>query len=239
MDGRWWCLQHVEFEGPALLADALARAGQPLEVCRLDLGHRLPDPAVVAGLVVLGGPMNALDDTHHPHLRAERALLAACVSLQVPVLGICLGAQLLAAALGSAVIRGPEPEIGVGTVELTAAGHDDPVLGGAGCSVPVVHWHEDTVELPPGAELLATSSRYPLQAFRAGPLAYGFQFHVELGPAQHRLLEANMPRQHLPSVEELDPVARAGRPVLDRFVALADHHTAAGAAATTGRPGTP
>src|SRR6478735_6473846 len=130
MTGSWWCLQHVPFEGPAAIADAFAAHGVTLQVVRLDRGEALPALDEVAGLVVMGGPMGALDDAEHPYLPAERAFLAAVHDQAVPVLGVCLGAQLLAAALGAAVHRGPRGEVGSGTVELTPAGRNDPVLGG-------------------------------------------------------------------------------------------------------------
>jgi GMP synthase (glutamine-hydrolysing) len=136
------------------------------------------------------------------------------------VLGVCLGSQQLAAALGAEVKHGPEREIGLGRVELTPEGLADPVLGPAAdgaAGLPVVHWHGDTFDVPPGAVRLASSDRYPNQAFRAGPRAYGLQFHVEVD----RALAAGW-EPHLPAgVELAEPgraaVERAGRSVLERF----------------------
>ncbi|MDR7276905.1 type 1 glutamine amidotransferase [Catenuloplanes atrovinosus] len=209
-------LQHVPFEGPALITPALAGAGADVRVVRLDLGDPVPDAAEVGALVVLGGPMGALDDHDHPHLARERALIADCVRRDRPVLGVCLGAQLLAAALGADVRRGPAAESGTGTVTLTPAGLDDPVLGPAGPRPPVVHWHRDTFGLPAGAVLLAGSDTYPHQAFRAGR-SYGFQFHVEFdGDALDRAAP------HLPAGTVIDPVAMravetAGAHILARW----------------------
>ncbi|GAB7050897.1 type 1 glutamine amidotransferase [Catenuloplanes indicus] len=209
-------LQHVAFEGPALIARALSAAGAATRTVRLDLGEPLPAAADLDALVVLGGPMGALDDQEHPHLVRERALIAECARRDVPVLGVCLGAQLLAAALGADVHRGPAVEAGTGTVTLTPAGRADPVLGPSGPVLPVVHWHRDTFTLPPGATLLAGSGAYPHQAFRSGR-SYGFQFHVEFDrPA----LDAAAP--HLPPGTVVDPAAMrdvttAGTRILARW----------------------
>lgn len=173
-------LQHAPWEGPALVARALANGapGVPLAVRSVvdDAAPDLPAPADLAGLVVMGGPMNADDDARHPGLVAERALLAAAVDAEVPVLGVCLGMQLLARALGAAVHAGHGTEIGFAPVEVTA---DDPVLAPLGATPTVLHWHSDAADLPTGATLLAWTELTPVQAFRAGS-ALGLQFHLEL-----------------------------------------------------------
>lgn len=173
-------LQHAPWEGPALVARAVAEhaPGVALSVRSVldDAAPDLPDPAALAGLVVMGGPMGADDDARHPGLPAERALLARAVDADVPVLGVCLGMQLLARALGAVVHAGHGTEIGFAPVEVVA---DDPVLRPLGPAPTVLHWHSDAAELPEGATLLARSTLTPVQAFRAGS-ALGLQFHLEL-----------------------------------------------------------
>jgi len=161
--------------------------------------------------------MGAFDDLDHPHLPAERELIAECTSRGTPVLGVCLGAQLLAASLGGHVYRGPAPEIGLGTVQLTEDGRRDRVLGPAGPELAVLHWHQDTFELPDGATLLATNTQYRHQAFRVGT-AYGLQFHVEIDDTA---LEQAAP--HLPPGIVIEPraaaaVADRGQHVVHRWV---------------------
>jgi GMP synthase-like glutamine amidotransferase len=217
----WAVIQHVEFEGPGLIAPVAARHCVGLDVHCLYAGDSVPRLDSLGGLVVMGGPMSAGDTPAHPHLAEERALMAEAVEAGLPVLGVCLGAQLLARALGAGVFRGEHAEVGLGEVELTREGRADPILGPAGSPLPVLHWHQDTFDLPEGAVRLAGSHHYPNQAFRVGPLAYGLQFHVELD----RELAAQL-RHHLPAGVELpdrprERVERAGWPILDRFFALA------------------
>ncbi|GIG41031.1 type 1 glutamine amidotransferase [Cellulomonas phragmiteti] len=175
-------LTHAPHEGPGAIARALA--GVPYGVRTvLDVAEpRLPALADVSGVVVMGGPMDADDVAGHPGLAAERGLLAAAVDAGVPVLGVCLGHQLLALALGARLHRRTAREVGFAPVRLVA---DDPVLGGLGAvgdAPSVLHWHSDEVDLPEGATLLASSDVTTVQAFRAGS-ALGVQFHPELDTA--------------------------------------------------------
>lgn len=184
---RCLIVQHVPAEQPYLLAEALAGRGVDLAVHAVPDGPPLPaDAAGVDGLVVMGGPMSARSDDGFPTRRAELALLADAVRRGVPTLGVCLGAQLLAAATGGAVRAGQGPEIGWGPVDLAEAASDDCLLGGAGRQLTVLHWHGDTFDLPPGAVLLASNDRYRHQAFRLGDSAWGLQFHVEVDAAAVR-----------------------------------------------------
>jgi GMP synthase (glutamine-hydrolysing) len=133
----------------------------------------------VGGLIVLGGPMGAYEQDKHPFLRSETALLEKAIAAGRPVLGICLGAQLIAQVLGARVYPGEKREVGWAPVTLTADGRDDPLFAGGDETLTVFHLHGDTYELPPDGANLATSRVYEQQAFRWGEIVYGFQFHLE------------------------------------------------------------
>jgi GMP synthase (glutamine-hydrolysing) len=169
-------VQHTAHEGLGHLQEWLPDAGVDVHPIHPYLGHRVPPYVEGDALIVLGGPMGALDDEVAPWLPATRALLASAIADGVPTLGICLGAQLLAAAAGGEVQRGAlGPELGLDTVTVS---QPDLLLPPGEWSV--VQWHFDTVvRLPESAALLASSSRYAAQAFRVGEVAWGLQFHVE------------------------------------------------------------
>jgi GMP synthase-like glutamine amidotransferase len=175
-------VQHVEPESAFAIGDALARAGIETDVRRVFDGDAIPpDASTHDGLVVMGGPMSAMFDDGFPTRRAELTMIADALARGVPVLGVCLGAQLLAIAAGARVERGADgPEVGWGPVELKPAAAADPLFEGVPERLDVLHWHGDTFELPPGAVHLARSTRYPNQAFRVADLAWGLQFHLEV-----------------------------------------------------------
>jgi GMP synthase (glutamine-hydrolysing) len=175
-------IQHVPWEGPHRILDACGALH--VETVKPLAGQPLPGHDEVAGAVVMGGPMNVDEVERFPALAAEREWLAAAVERDMPVLGICLGAQLLARALGAEVRAGEEPEIGFAPVEVDAPG--DPLLGALAPSAEVLHWHGDVFGLPDGAEHLASSERTECQAFRVGS-AWGVLFHPE---ADFALVEA-------------------------------------------------
>jgi GMP synthase (glutamine-hydrolysing) len=182
-------VQHTPTEPIARLGDWLGAAGLLLDVRTPYDGSVLPEtPESYAALIVLGGPMSAADDEAAPWLPRTRDLLRAGTSSGVPVLGICLGAQLLAAALGGRVDRGEAgPEVGPGLVAKRDLAADDRLFAPVPFTPDVVHWHWDQIStLPPGSTLLAASTRYPNQAFRYGARSWGLQFHVETTPEMVR-----------------------------------------------------
>jgi GMP synthase (glutamine-hydrolysing) len=171
-------IQHVPWEGPHRILDACGA----LAVSRVAplAGEQLPGHGEVSGVVAMGGPMNVDQVERHPGLAAEREWLAEAARIGMPVLGVCLGAQLLARALGAEVGPGEGPEIGFAPVDV----HDpaDPIVGALAPRTTVLHWHGDVFELPDGAQSLASSAQTEHQAFRAGN-AWGLLFHAEADAA--------------------------------------------------------
>jgi GMP synthase (glutamine-hydrolysing) len=168
-------LRHLTFEDLAAFAAPLAAAGYAVRYHDIGVDSWPPPPADL--LIVLGGPIGAYEDETYPFLVAEKELIAARLRARRPTLGICLGAQLMAASLGARVYPGPAKEIGWAQVELTEAGRAGPFAALA--EVPLLHWHGDTFDLPPDAVLLASTALYPHQAFAIGHHALACQFHPE------------------------------------------------------------
>lgn len=177
---RAHCLQHVAVEGPAYIAEWFAAGGHDLAITRLFEGEPLPDPIAVDLLVVMGGPMGAHDDAGVPWLAAEVAFIRQVIEAGTSVLGVCLGAQLVARALGADVRPNAEPEIGWFPVRSVG-----PVTEGVftfPAEITVFHWHGDTFELPDGAVHLADSDACANQAFQYGDRVIALQCHLEVTP---------------------------------------------------------
>lgn len=194
-------LKHVPFEGPGRIAPLLVARGYALELRELHQGAEVPralEPGEL--LVVMGGPMGVADvgRPEYPFLRDELALLERCVAEDAPVLGVCLGAQLLAAAAGANVAPMRDAhgerryEIGWGEVEWLHAGAPSQLFDGLPARTPVLHWHGDRFELPSAARRLASSAACDNQAFLLGSRQVGLQFHCEVGEREvEHFLEAD------------------------------------------------
>jgi GMP synthase (glutamine-hydrolysing) len=176
-------LRHVAFEDLGLLAPILDEAGWSISY-RDAPTDDLSDPAVEAAdlLIVLGGPIGVYETDAYPFLTDEITLLERRLAKDRPTLGICLGSQLMAKALGSRIFAGPVKEIGWGRVELTAAGCASCLAPLAADGARVLHWHGDTFDLPRNATRLASNANYENQAFAFGAQALALQFHIEPDP---------------------------------------------------------
>ena len=170
------CLKHVPFEGPGAFSPSLANHGCSLDY-RLVPKDGLPqDPGDL--LIIMGGPMSVNDPD--PWIAEETAFIRSALLAGTPVIGVCLGSQFMAKALGATVQPGAALEIGKTRIRLTEEGKLDPVLGMFPESLSVFEWHGEVFDLPPDCVALAGSEIAPLQAFRYGPHAYGLLFHVEI-----------------------------------------------------------
>lgn len=163
-----------------VIADGLDARGVPWRYVDVYRGEQLPDVTEASGLVVLGGEMNVDEVDAHPWLADVRTLTRRAVDAEVPFLGSCLGAQVLARAMGAPVSAGTVREVGFRKVEVLPAGADDPVLAPFAPSSLVFEFHQDECALPDDATLLATGDETVVQAFRVGEQAYGIQFHFEV-----------------------------------------------------------
>jgi GMP synthase-like glutamine amidotransferase len=178
-------LQHIACEPPGVFEDVLRERGVDLHRVELDEGDPLPDWRRFDAIVAMGGPMSVNDDAELPWLADEKRLIAEAARSGVPYWGVCLGVQLLAAALGARVYPGETPEVGLLPVVLTGEGRTDPVFRELEAELVTLQWHGDTFDLPEGAVRLASSPAYENQAFRFGR-AYGVQFHLEVSAEMAR-----------------------------------------------------
>jgi GMP synthase (glutamine-hydrolysing) len=179
-------VKNVTVEGPGTIEDHLRAANIPCTLIDLEQGQAFPDLQAYSHLVIMGGPMAVYEMDRTPYLRDEARIIGKAVSENKHVLGVCLGAQILAHVLGARVYPGRTKEIGWYDVTLTEEGMHDPCM--AALAVPsrpaaqVFQWHGDTFDLPAGAVRLASSELYPNQAFRYGDRVYALQFHIEVTP---------------------------------------------------------
>ncbi len=232
-------LQHAACESLGMIEGALTASDLSWRCFHTEVGDPVPQEiGAAAGLVVLGGSMGVHDQEQYPFLGEELRLIAQAVAQKVPILGVCLGAQLLAFALGAGV-KQAEQEIGWHPVFLTAEAAQDPLWHDVPETWTGFHWHRDCFETPPGAVSLASSALTPCQAFRFGRFAYGFQFHLEVTEAiiqdwtaefAEDLAGAGLGAAPILSriPKDLPPMQAVAREVFGRWAALAAQRASAG-----------
>lgn len=179
-------LQHADFEDLGCIAPWLAARGDTVTHTRLYAGEAPPAAAAFDALIVMGGPMNIYEYEAHPWLRAEKALIKAAVEAEKKLLGICLGAQLIADVLGGPVTRNTHTEIGWHPVRCTPAAKQTAAFRDFPETFSAFHWHGDTFALPPGAQPLMSSEACANQAFAVDERIAGIQFHLEVTAANAR-----------------------------------------------------
>jgi GMP synthase-like glutamine amidotransferase len=179
---RFHCLQHVPFETPGHIEDWIQEKGHRLSTTRLFVGDKMPAYDDFDVLIIMGGSMSVHEEDLFPWLKEEKAFLNEAIRLDKKVLGICLGAQLLAEALGANIFTSKEKEIGFMPVFLSSEGRATGIFEGLPDKPIVFHWHGETFDLPPAAICLAGSEACANQAFLYGSSLIGLQFHFEVTP---------------------------------------------------------
>ena len=224
-------LQHIHCETLGTIAEALDTKGLSYQYIRAYKGEPIPKTLGEAkGLVIMGGPMGVYEEKKHPFLRDEMRLIENTLKEEKPILGTCLGSQLLAHALKSQVTRGKQKEIGWYPVTLTQEAKSDPLLSEAPESLEAIHWHGDIFDLPQNAVRLASSELTETQGFRYKKNAYGFLFHMEVTPNiisnwtqefAEELQEENLEGQKiLAEKEKFQSINRVGKTVYSQWAEL-------------------
>jgi len=174
-------IKHIDIEGPGTIGDFLDSSGIPYQVIDVFNGEPLPDSlSDTSAVIVLGGPMNVYEEEKYPFLKHEDKFLKKVIEAELPTLGFCLGAQLIAKAKGAIVRKASQKEIGWFKISLNENGSNDPLFQGFSRDVDVFQWHGDTFDIPYGAVKLAASELCSNQAYRISNNIYGLQFHVEV-----------------------------------------------------------
>jgi GMP synthase-like glutamine amidotransferase len=187
-------LQHVPYEGPGIMEAWAGLNHCPMSTTRFfEDGYQLPDMEGLDCLIVMGGPMSVIEEDAFPWMPAEKAFIKQAIEEDKKVLGICLGAQLIADALGARVRRNQHEEIGWAPIWLTEKGHKAELLGHMQSELPVMHWHGETFDIPRGAKHLVESTGCRNQAFLFGDRVVGLQFHLEFTRESVKSLIENSP----------------------------------------------
>ncbi len=179
-------LQHAAGEGPGQIAVWAAANGHKISGTHWYRGDAAPDPADIDFLAIMGGGMNIYEHRNHPWLVPEKALIAEVISQGKPVLGVCLGAQLIADVMGGKVFQNPQFEIGWFPIRILESVRGNPLFSQFPEALTALHWHGDTFDLPPGATLLASTDACANQAFVCQENVVGVQFHIEVRPEDVR-----------------------------------------------------
>jgi GMP synthase (glutamine-hydrolysing) len=231
-DSQVLVLQHARSEGLGTIEGALRDAGHSYRYVRTFEGETVPKNSdQLDGLVIMGGPMGVYEHAKHCFLKHEMKLIESFLKEKKPILGVCLGSQLLASALGAEVKKGPRKEIGWYQIHLSAKAPSDRLWKGQPSSFTAYHWHGDIFDLPADAESLASSDMTPLQAFRFGENVYGFLFHMEVTREQIQTMlrefaeeiaqeKLDGPAILNASISYLPPMREIGNAVFGRWAAL-------------------
>jgi len=181
MEGKIAVIKHVENEGPGIMGTFFKNDGWELSTTELSNGETLPNSLNdIAAVIILGGPMNVYEEDAYPFLKDEDRFIRKIIIEEIPLLGICLGGQLLSKACGGRISKSPVKEIGWRTVELTREGMNDLFFQKLPKTFKVFQWHDDAFEIPKGTTHLAKARLCKNQAFKVGNNAYGLQFHIEV-----------------------------------------------------------
>ena len=187
-------LQHADPEHPGLIADAVQEVGGVLEIIRGDLGQPVPESlGGYDGLIIMGGPQSVYEEEKPPYLRAEKRLAKQAIDSNLPLIGVCLGSQIIADVLGSEVHPSGGVEIGWKEVILSREATSDPVLSTLPATFTPLHWHGDVYDLPNGATPIGSSDMTPVQGFIYGTTTYALLYHLEMAHQQINMMVAQFP----------------------------------------------
>ena len=174
-------IKHIDIEGPGTMGEFLDKKGFEYEIINIFDNIALPDdPRQYGAIIILGGPMNVYEENEYPYLKDEDIFIKSALQKGVPMLGLCLGAQLISKATGAKVRKAAEKEIGWFKADLTDDGKNDPLFNGLKSSIDVFQWHGDTFDIPDKGVHLASSEVCKNQAFMCNNNVYGLQFHLEV-----------------------------------------------------------